>query len=647
MKTLSIDIETYSSADLGDCGVYRYVEAPDFEILLFAYAFDDEPVVVIDLTASGDLPDVVRSALTDPNITKTAWNANFERVCIERFFGIPCDPRQWRCSMVWAMALGLPGSLEKVAEVMKIEAQKDRRGKALIKKFSVPKIDKNTNKLTRTLPGNAPEEWQAFIEYCRRDVEAEREIRKRLERFPLPDHEWELWAIDQRINDRGVQLDRTLFERAIACHEQYKNRLLQEARDLTGLENPNSVAQLKTWLEEQGIDVSEGLRKEKLPELLQQADEETRQVLEIRSALAKSSVSKYQAMAACACSDDRARGLLQFCGAGRTWRWAGRLIQVQNLPHNKLADLELARQLLRDGRFEELELLFGAPPYVLSELIRTTFVPAPGRKLIVADFSSIEARIVAWLADEKWVLGVFRDHGKIYEATAAMMFGVPMETIVKGHPNYELRARGKIAVLACGYGGGPAVIQKMDVKKEISPDDYPRIVQKWREANPNIVRLWGETQRAAIEAVRRKATVRLKHGVQYRFRAGILFADLPSGRSLAYQSPRIEMDPETGRDILVYKAAKQKHWVDVRAWGGLLVENLVQAIARDCLAEALRRLDADGVPVVMHVHDEIVAEVEPSVTVESITRRMIEPMPWAPDLPLDAAGFETEFYRKD
>jgi DNA polymerase len=649
MPVLSIDIETYSSVSLKECGVYRYVEAPDFEILLFAYAYDDEPVQVVDLTAFEDLPERVRLDLADPAVIKTAFNANFERVCIEKHFGIRCDPRQWRCTMVWSLALGLPGSLEGVAEALGLEAQKDARGKALIKYFSVPCAPTKANGgRTRNHPEHDPDKWRQFIEYNRQDVVVEREIRRFLERFPLPDHEWELWALDQEINDRGVRLDPVLVRQAIACDAQYEERLMQEARELTGLENPNSVEQLKEWLAERGVDASEGLSKEQMPVLLDQApDEETRRVLELRQALAKTSVDKYNAMERCMCSDERARGLLQFCGAGRTWRWAGRLIQVQNLPQNKIKDLALARETLRSGDFEMLEMLFGLPPFVLSQLIRTAFIPSPGCRFIVADFSAIEARIVAWLADEKWVIDVFRDHGKIYEATAAMMFKVPIETIVKGHPNYELRAKGKVAVLACGYGGGPDAMAKMDSKKEIDSDDYPRIVRQWRKANPNIVRLWYATEEAAIQAVQKKTTVKLAHGVRYRYESGVLFADLPSGRSLAYQSPEIRPDLKFGKDGLVYKTQKNK-WVEVRTWGGTLVENLVQAIARDCLAEAMRRLDAAGYDIVMHVHDEIVLDVPIGTgSVKEVTEIMSRPIDWAPGLPLAAAGFECDFYKKN
>ncbi|ARF67242.1 hypothetical protein B7C51_04535 [Paenibacillus larvae subsp. pulvifaciens] len=653
MKILQIDLETYSSVDLKDCGVFRYTESPDFEILLFAYAYDDDPVQVIDLTAFEDLPDEIIHDLTDPNVLKTAFNAAFERTCIKKHFGIECDPSQWRCTAVWALALGLPGYLEGVAEVLKLEAQKDTKGKNLIKYFSVPcKPTKTNGERTRNYPHHDLEKWEQYKAYNIQDVVVEREVRRKLERFPLPDHEWALWALDQRINDRGIQLDPTLFHQAIDCAEQYKTGLMQEAKDITCLENPNSLTQLKEWLAEQGLETPNGLGKEHMSTLLDQApDEDTRRVLQIRQELGKTSVDKYNAMARSICADGRARGILQFCGANRTWRWAGRIIQVQNLPQNKLDALWMAREVLKSGDFELLEMLYGALPSVLSQLIRTVFIPSPGCRFIVSDFSAIEARIIAWLADEHWVLNVFRDHGKIYEATASQMFKVPMETIVKGHPNYELRAKGKVATLACGYQGGPPALIKMGaLKSGIPEEDLPGIVQRWRKANPRIVKLWYAAESAAVAAVREKRTILLAHGVQYRYKSGILFADLPSGRSLAYVNPRIKPDPNFDKDGLVFDGMDQvkKKWMSHRTYGGRLVENLVQAIARDCLAVSLMRLDAEGYQTVMHVHDEVVLDVPIGTgSVEHVTEIMGQPIDWAPGLPLTTAGFECEFYQKD
>lgn len=655
MTILQIDIETYSGVDLTRVGVYRYVEDKDFEILLFAYAYDDEPVQVVDLKSGERLPEQVLKDLTDPRVTKTAFNANFERVCIAKFFNLNCDPRQWRCTSVWSLALGLPGSLEKTAEVLNLEAQKDTRGKMLIRYFSLPcKPTKSNGGRTRNLPGHDPEKWQQFIEYNRQDVIVEREIRRKLQRFPLPEKEWELWALDQRINDQGVALDPDLFQAAIECDRLYTDRLIARAKELTGIENPNSDEQLKSWLKENGLKVK-SLAKDHMEELIENAPNETiREVLRIRQELGKTSVDKYRKMDEVICPDRRARGLLQFYGANRTGRWAGRLIQVQNLPQNKIEDhedLTIARDVLSSRDYELLELLYGPPPFILSQLIRTAFVPSPGCRLIVSDFSAIEARVVAWLADEKWVLDVFRGHGKIYEATAANMFGVPIETIVKGHPNYALRAKGKVATLACGYQGGPkALIAMGALKSGIPEEELPGLVKQWRDANPNIVKLWYDAEEAAVSAVRQKTTIKLKHGVRYRYESGVLFADLPSGRSIAYIRPELEPDPDYGKEGLVYYGLDQmsKKWVKQRTYGGKLVENLVQAIARDCLAESLRRLDAAGYQIVMHVHDEVVLDVPIGWgSVEEVTKIMSEPIEWAPGLPLAAAGFESNFYRKD
>lgn len=652
MTVLRIDVETYSSVDLKSCGMYKYVESPDFEILLFAYAYDDEPVKVIDLTAFEELPDYVIHDLTDPGVTKTAFNAAFERTTIAKQFGIRCDPLQWRCTAVHALAIGMPGYLEGVAEVLKLEVQKDAKGKALIKYFSVPcKPTKTNGQRVRNYPHHGPEKWEEYKAYNVQDVVVEREVARKLERFPVPAHEWKLWALDQEINDRGVRLDPVLVGQAIACDDLYEARLVQEAKEITGLDNPNSLQQLKEWLADRGLETPDGLSKEFMPVLLDAApDDETRRVLELRKEMSKTSVDKYNAMARSICADDRARGLLQFCGANRTWRWAGRLIQVQNLPQNKFEDLALARETLRCGDFDMVEMLFGAPPFVLSQLIRTAFVPSEGNQFIVSDFAAIEARVIAWLADERWVLDVFRGHGKIYEATAANMFGVPFETIVKGNSNYELRARGKVAVLACGYQGGENALAAMDTKKEIDPAEYPRLVQQWRDANPNIKNLWYAAERAAVKAVAEKTTVKLAHGVQYRYDGGVLFADLPSGRSLAYVNARIKADPKFKKDGLVFDGMDQvkKKWMSHRTYGGRLVENLVQAIARDCLAESLTRLDAEGLPIVMHVHDEVVLDVANNDgLLDHVTHVMGQPISWAPGLPLKAAGFECDFYMKD
>jgi DNA polymerase bacteriophage-type len=649
---MTIDIETFSSVDLPACGVYRYVESSDFEILLFAYAYDDEPVQIIDLTAFEDVPEQVMHDLTDASVLKTAYNANFERTCIGKHFDLYCDPYQWQCTAVWASMLGLPGYLAGVAETLKLEVQKDARGKNLIKYFSSPCKPTQTNgERTRNYPHHDPEKWEIYKEYCRQDVLVERAVRRKLERFPIPEHEWHLWAIDQQINDRGVRIDPVLVKQAIACDAQYEKRLVQEAQELTGLGNPNSLPQLKGWLSEQGLDMPGGLGKDFMPGLLDAApDEATKRVLQLRQEMSKTSVDKYSAMERSMCSDQRLRGVLQFYGANRTGRWAGRIFQPQNLPKPEIEDLGVAREILNRGDFELLEMLFGPPPFVLSELVRPALIPSEGCRFLVADFSAIEARVIAWLADEKWVLDVFNGHGKIYEATASQMFGVPFETIVKGHPNYKYRPRGKVAQLACGFGGGAAALERMDKKKEIDPEEYPRLVKLWREANPKIRKLWYATEEAAMKAVREKTTIKLAHGVQYRYKSGVLFADLPSGRSLAYVNPRIKPDTKFDKDGLVFDGMDQvkKKWMPHRTWGGTLVENLVQAIARDCLAVAMTRADKAGYAIVLHVHDEIVADVPRGFgSVEHLNSIMGQPIPWAPGLPLRAAGFETSFYMKD
>lgn len=520
----------------------------------------------------------------------------------------------------------------------------------MIKYFSVPcKPTQVNGGRTRNHPYHDPERWQQYIDYNRQDVVVERAVRQKLERYPVPDREWNVWALDQKINDYGIGVDKNLVDHAIVCSQQYTERLLVEAKELTGVDNPNSLPQLKSWFADQGLPV-ESLNKDAMPELLDAApNEETKRMLKLRQEMGKTSVGKYDAMQLGTCDDGRVRGILQYCGASRTWRWAGRRVQMHNLPQNHLEDLAAARSVLASGDYELLEMLYGAPPFVLSELIRTALIPSPGNRFIVADFSAIEARVIAWLADEQWVLDVFQGHGKIYEATASRMFGVLFDTIVKGHENYKYRPPGKVATLACGFGGGAAALEKMDRNKEIPPDQYDRLVRQWRDANPNIRKLWYRTEEAAMEAVRTKGTVKLAHGVQYRYSGGVLFADLPSGHSLAYPSPEIKPDPKFGKDGLMFKAPdKTGRMVAQRTWGGTLVENLVQAIARDCLAENLMRLDTAGFRIPLHVHDEVILDVPDDISsVEEVTGIMGQEISWAPGLPLKAAGFECEFYQKD
>lgn len=650
MRILGIDIETYSSVDLIKCGVYRYVEASDFEILLFAFAYDDEPITVIDLADFEELPDHVMKDLTNPAVIKAAYNANFERTCLAKHYSIPMDPEQWRCTSVHALTLGLPGNLEGVAKVLKVDAQKDTTGKNLIKYFSVPcKPTKVNGGRTRNLPHHAPEKWKQFKAYNRQDVEVERTIRKAIEKYPVPENEWELWALDQKINDFGVRLDPVLVQQALKCDAEYAARLETEAKELTGLDNPNSPAQLTEWLKEQGLTVANGLGKDYIPHLLDQAqgDDDVTRMLELRKEMSKTSTKKYEAMERAMCSDDRARGLLQFCGANRTWRWAGRLIQVQNLPQNKIPDLGVARQLLRDGEFEAIELLFGSPPFVLSQLIRTAFIPSEGCRFIVSDFSAIEARVIAWLARETWRMKVFQSHGKIYEASASQMFHVPIEEITKGNP---LRQKGKIAELALGYGGSVGALIAMDKKKELNEAELPDLVAAWRRANPKIVKFWWDVDKAAMAAVEEHRTIRIQYGITFSYQDGYMFIKLPSGRKLAYVKPQIR-EGKFGRPALTYEGMDQikKTWERIDTYGPKLVENIVQAIARDCLAVNMIRLDEAGYDIRMHVHDEVILDV-PNTDTEALTQVneiMGQPIDWAPGLPLRADGYETEFYKKD
>lgn len=638
MDILSIDIETKSGADLKKSGVYRYASDPDFQILLFAYALNDLPVQVIDLTKD-QLPDNILQMLTNPAITKCAFNANFERTCIASHFKIVCDPKQWICTMVWSTTLGFPNSLEQVAKAMSLTDQKDAHGKRLIKQFCTPPfLDPNT----------APEKWLQFISYCQQDVEVERAVRRKIERFPMV--EWDLWSLDQQINDYGVRLDRQLVEQAIKADELNRQSLMTEYVQLTGISNPNSLQMMKNWLLEQGITVG-ALDKEIVKDLVKTVKNETVQrVLRIRQELAKTSVSKYHAMSNSIGTDDRVRGLLQFYGAGRTGRFAGRLIQVQNLPQNKLEDLDNARQLLADGRFEEIDLLFGNIPDTLSQLIRTMLVPDEGCRFVVSDFSSIEARVLAWLANEKWVMDVFDGDGRIYEATAAQMFNVPVETIRKGHPNYDYRSKGKVATLACGYAGGVNALRAMGADKMgLSDTEMKDIVAKWRKANSNIVKFWYDVENACKSVVVNRVPVTLQHGIRVHIRSNILFIDLPSGRSLAYVRPSLSTN-NYGNEQIAFMGMDSisKQWCEQYTYSGKLVENIVQAVARDCLAVALMRLNQAGYRINLHVHDEVVLSVPNDQSgVVDVERIMGVPIEWAKGLNLTAGAFECNYYKKD
>ena len=642
---MGIDIETYSSAPLPKCGVYRYCDAPDFEILLFSYAFDDEPVQTIDLASSETLPKEAISALGDPNIIKAAYNAQFERVCLSRYLGHWLDPHQWRCTMVMAAYLTLPGRLADAAVALGTTEKKMEEGKDLIRYFSVPcKPTKTNGGRTRNLPADAPEKWAVYKQYNAQDVETERAIRKALEKYPLPEQEWELYALDQQINDRGVRVDKKLVKNAIAVDAAFSQAACQRAKELTGLENPGSVNQLKAWLADQDMPM-ESLAKKIVQEKAAQTDGIVSELLNLRLELSKTSVKKYEAMARCVCRDGRVHGLLQFYGANRTGRWAGRLVQAQNLPQNHLPDLELAREIVKSGDEELLDALFASVPGTLSELIRTAFIPKDGCRFLVADFSAIEARVLAWLANEEWVLEEFRGKGKIYEATASRMFHVPQESIIKGNPNYAYRQKGKQATLSCGYGGGVGALKAMGAK--MPEAEMQPLVDAWRAANPNIVAFWSALDRAARTVIRRKTSAHVGKVTLY-WQDDKMFMRLPSGRNLCYQSPHFT-ENGFGSDAIGYYAPNAAGQMVVQeTFGGKLAENATQAIARDILAHALLTLEKNGYPVVFHVHDEAVIEKPTGQgSLEEACRLMAIAPDWAKDLPLRADGYECAYYRKD
>ena len=606
---MGIDIETYSSAPLPKCGVYRYCDAPDFEILLFSYAFDDEPVQTIDLASGETLPKEVISALEDPGIIKVAYNAQFERVCLSRYLGHWLDPHQWRCTMVMAAYLTLPGRLADAAVALGTTEKKMEEGKDLIRYFSVPcKPTKTNGGRTRNLPADAPEKWAVYRQYNAQDVETERAIRKALEKYPLPEQEWELYALDQQINDRGVRVDRLLVKQAMRVDQAFSEQAFQRAQELTGLENPGSVNQLKAWLADQDMPM-ESLAKKLVQEKAKNAEGVVAELLKLRLELSKTSVKKYEAMARCLCRDGRVHGLLQFYGASRTGRWAGRLVQAQNLPQNHLPDLNLAREMVKAGDEQLVETLFGSIPNTLSELIRTAFIPKDGCRFLVADFSAIEARVLAWLANEEWVLEEFRGKGKIYEATASRMFHIPQDTIVK---------------------------------EEMQP-----LVDAWRAANPNIVAFWGALDRAARTVIRKKTSVRVGKLILY-WRDDKMFMRLPSGRNLCYQSPHFTTNRFGSDAIGYYAPSASGQMVEQETFGGKLAENATQAIARDILANALMTLEAHGYPVVFHIHDEAVIEMPIGQgSLEEACRLMAIAPDWAEGLPLRADGEEhLTFYRK-
>lgn len=649
-RVLSIDLETFSDIDLGNCGVYRYVEG-DFHILLFAYAFDNEDVHVVDMACGEELPQEVRDAILDDSVIKAAWNAQFERTCLSHYFGIRLSPDSWQCSMAWAASLSLPLKLKTAAQVLKTGEQKDDAGERLIKYFSVPcKPTKSNCGRTRNLPEHAPEDWALFKSYCMQDVRTERDIRHKLEAFPLQKSEWDFFHMDQRINDRGVLIDKTLVEQAITCDIMLSEEMAAKAYELTGLENPNSVSQLKGWLTERGIEV-DSLGKKNVAALIKDLDKhsidtEALEMMKLRLQMAKSSVKKYQAADRYICKDGRAHGLFQFSGAQRTQRWSGRGIQLQNLPQNHITTLEEARELVKMGCFDMVESIYGNTPDILSQLIRTMLIPKPGSVFIVADFSAIEARVLAWLAGEEWVLEAFRKGQDLYCTVASEMFHVP---VIKHGINGELRQKGKIATLACGYGGSSGALISMGALEQgLSENELPDIIDSWRTANPKIVQFWWDVEKAAIETVKdhQDRTVR---NVRFQFFANTLWIVLPSGRKLAYIKPRLQPN-RFGRMAITYEGLGQNNkWSRGETYSGKLVENITQATARDLLAGAMWRIEQAGLPIVAHIHDEVVLEVpEGSVTVEEVCIIMNQNPSWAEGLPLSSAGYVGErFYFKD
>jgi len=646
MKSLSIDIETFSSVNLGKSGVYRYVEAPDFEILLFGYSVDGGAVQVIDLACGEKIPGNVITALTDETVTKWAFNANFERICLSRFLGLPTgeyiNPVSWRCSMVWAATMGLPLSLEGVGSVLNLDKQKLTEGKDLIKFFCQPCSPTKANgQRTRNFPYHAPDKWLAFKKYNARDIEAEMSIQAKLSKFPVPDSVWDEYHLDQEINDRGVALDMTLVKEAIDIDGSSRSELTVAIKKLTDLDNPNSVQQMKQWLSNNGVE-TDTLDKKAVVELLRSAPPELAEVLSLRQQLAKSSVKKYQAMENAVCADGRARGMFQFYGANRTGRWAGRLIQMQNLPQNHLEDLAEARSLVRCSAFDALKMLYEDVPDTLSQLIRTAFVPRTGAKLIVSDFSAIEARVIAWLADEKWRQDVFAKGGDIYCASASQMFKVPVE---KHGINGHLRQKGKIAELALGYGGSVGALKAMGaLDMGLAEEELPLLVDAWRQSNPHIVKFWWDVDKAAMEAIRYKHT-NSTHGITFTCQSGMLFITLPSGRRLAYVKPRIGENKFGGSCITYEGVGSTKKWERLDSYGPKFVENIVQATARDILCYAMQTLRCCS--IVMHIHDEVVIEADPSMSLASVCEQMGRTPPWAKGLQLRADGYETDFYKKD
>ena len=662
MNNISIDIETFSDINLAKCGVYKYAESSAFEILLFGYAVDGGEVQIVDLAQGERIPDAILDALTDESVTKWAFNASFERVCLSRYLsdlGMSLDPfydhhplsrecarflnpAGWKCSMVWSAYMGLPLSLEGAGAVLKLDSQKMKEGKDLIRYFCVPcKETKSNGGRTRNLPQHAPDKWALFKSYNKRDVEVEMDIQKRLRNYPVPESVWDEYHLDQEINDRGIAIDRTLAENAIAIDARSRDSLMAVLKEKTGLENPNSVIQMIGWLEQHGMK-TDSLDKKQVQELLKTAEEPLRSVLLLRQKLAKSSVKKYQAMEMTACDDSRARGMFQFYGASRTGRFAGRHIQLQNLPQNHLPDLSEARELVRQGNYEALDLLYDSIPDVLSQLIRTAFIPRKGLKFVVSDFSAIEARVLSWLAGETWRSDVFARNGDIYCASASSMFGVPVE---KHGINGHLRQKGKIAELALGYGGSVGALKAMGaLDMGLSEDELYPLVQSWRSANPHIVDFWWQVDAAVKTAIKEHISMRAG-GIRFRYQSGMLFIQLPSGRQLSYVKPRIGENRFGGESVTYEGIGATKKWERLESYGPKFVENIVQGISRDILCYAMQTLRCCA--IVGHVHDELIIECDRDVSVDAICEQMGRTPHWAEGLLLRADGYECEFYQKD
>lgn len=662
MKTISIDIETYSDVNLAKCGVYKYAESPDFEILLFGYAVDGREVKVVDLAQGETIPEEILEALTDDAVTKWAFNANFERVCLSRYLtdlGRSLDPFHdrhplsqecarflkpagWKCSMVWSAYMGLPLSLEGVGAVLNLDNQKMKEGRDLIRYFCVPCKETKTNGgRTRNLPRHAPDKWNIFKSYNKRDVEVEMAIQERLQKYPVPDQVWEEYHQDQEINDRGIAIDLELARQAVAMDTKSRESLMAALKEKTGLENPNSVLQMLGWLEARGLK-SDSLGKKQVKEMLKTAQEPLRSVLQLRQKLAKSSVKKYQAMEMTACQDGRARGMFQFYGANRTGRFAGRHIQLQNLVRNTIPDLSEARELVRQGNYEALELLYDSVPDVLSQLIRTAFVPREGMKFVVSDFSAIEARVISWMAGEKWKSAAFAAGKDIYCSTASQMFGVP---VVKHGINGELRQKGKIAELACGYGGSVGALKAMGaLDMGIPEEELSSLVHSWRSANPHIVDFWWQVDGAVKTAIKQRIPVQVNN-LRFFCKSGMLFIELPSGRRLSYVKPRIGENQFGGESVTYEGIGSTKKWERLESYGPKFVENIVQGTARDILCYAMQTLRHCA--IVGHVHDELIIECRKDVSVDAICQQMSRTPPWAEGLILRADGYECEFYQKD